>query len=167
MAKNVIYHVRQTPEQIAYLAGIIDGEGCFYIGTTKQKYGTGFQWHAMLKITNCDVVLIEWLEQVFGGYRESRSRWTSKKAFERPVYSWQATGDMLDYIIESVMPYLIIKRRHCNVMKRYRMTKLPGSTRLTDSVNDQRLELMKELRNLNSRFHNHPLKESSALLPVS
>ena len=164
-----MYYTNHTVAQIAYLAGIIDGEGCLYIGRVKQgKYGSGWQWHVMLKITSCDESLILWLEQTFGGSKDSRYRWTSKKKFTRPVYNWQATGEMLDYVLSVVEPYLIIKKPQCDVIKRYRKTsKNIGSRRLPDHINEQRFELLKELKNLNSRWREHHLKNPSALSPVS
>ena len=167
MAKTVKFNIDHNIAQIAYLAGLIDGEGCLYIGHTKQgKYGSGFQWHSMLKITSCDEALIIWLENTFGGSKDSRYRWTSKQKFTRPVYNWQATGEMLDYILPLVEPYLIIKAKQCDVMKRYRKTsKNIGSKRLPPEINEQRLLLLSELRNLNSRFHEHPLKDPSPLSP--
>jgi len=169
MSKRVKFNVNRSPTQIAYLAGLIDGEGCFYIGYVKQgEYGSGYQWHSMLKITSCDEELIIWLEQTFGGHKDSRYRWTSKKAFTRPVFNWQATGNMLDYLLPQVFPYLIIKAKQCDVMIRYRMTcKNTGSRRLPDEVNDQRIKLHEEIRQYNSRFHNHPIKNSSPLSPSS
>jgi len=163
MGKIVKFHTTHTIAQIAYLAGIIDGEGCLYLGYFKQgKYGSGFQWHSMLKVTSCDEALILWLENTFGGAKDSRYRWTSKKAFTRPVYNWQAAGAMLDYILPLVEPYLIIKAKQCDVMKRYRLTsKNIGSKRLPPEINEQRLVLMNEMRNLNSRWHEHPLKTKS------
>jgi hypothetical protein len=120
----------------------------------------------MLKVTSCDEDLIIWLENTFGGSKDSRYRWTSKKAFTRPVYNWQATGPMLDYVLPAILPYLIIKRKQCEIMIRYRLTsKNIGSKRLSPEINEKRLELMNELRNLNSRFHEHPLKNPSALSP--
>jgi len=167
MGKIVKFHTDHTIAQIAYLAGLVDGEGCIYIGHGKQgKYGSGYQWHSMLKITSCDEALIVWLENVFGGSKDSRYRWTSKQKFTRPVYNWQATGPMLDYILPLIEPYLIIKAKQCDVMKRYRLTsKNIGSKRLPPDVNEQRILLLKELRNLNSRFHEHPLKNPSPLSP--
>ena len=160
MGKIVKFTTHHEVWQIAYLAGLIDGEGCLYIGNVKQgKYGNGLQWHSMLKITSCDEELIIWLENTFGGSKDSRYRWTSKQKFTRPVYNWQATGPMLDYILPIVKPYLIIKKKQCDVMLRYRLTsKNIGSKRLSDEVIAQRLLLMSEMRNLNSRFHEHPLK---------
>ena len=167
MGKIVNFKTNHSIAEIAYLAGLIDGEGCIYIGHTKQgKYGNGYQWHSMLKITSCDEELIIWLENTFGGSKDSRYRWTSKKKFTRPVYNWQATGPMLDYLLPVVKPYLIIKRKQCDVMIRYRLTsKNIGSKRLPPEINEQRLELLSELRNLNSRFHDHPLKNPSPLSP--
>lgn len=168
MAKRVKFNVNQTSEDIAYLAGIIDGEGCFYIGRVKQgKYGNGYQWHSMIKVTSCDEELILWLEKTFGGAKDSRYRWTSKKAFTRPVYNWQATGLMLDYLIPLIYPRLIIKKRQCAVMGKYRNTcDNIGSRRLSDHTTELRTTYMTELRNLNSRWHNHPLKSPSALSPA-
>jgi hypothetical protein len=169
MGKIVKFHTNHTIAQIAYLAGIIDGEGCLFLGVVKQgKYGTGYQWHSMLKVTSCDESLILWLENIFGGSKDSRYRWTSKKAFTRPVYNWQATGPMLDYILPQIEPYLIIKSKQCDVMKRYRKTSHNiGSKRLPIEVHHQRMELLVEMRNLNSRYHKHPLKNPSPLSPVS
>lgn len=168
MGKIVSYKINHSIADLAYLAGIIDGEGCFYIGNVKQgKYGSGYQWHSMLKVSSCDEILILWLEETFGGSKDSRYRWTSKKAFCRPVYNWQATGEMLDYILPQIQKYLIIKKPHCEVMIKYRSTsKNIGSKRLPENIIIQRFELMKEIRNLNSRFHNHATKDQpSALSP--
>ncbi len=167
MPKTVIFHEDQSCAEVAYLAGIVDGEGCFYLGQVKQgKYGNGLQFHSMLKITSCDEALILWLEEVYGGRRDTRYRWTSKKAFCRPVFTWQATGEMLDYICPLILPCLIIKERQCRVMMRYRETsKNIGSKRLPEDIIAKRLELITEMRNLNSRWHDHPLKNPSPLSP--
>jgi hypothetical protein len=167
MGKIVKFHTNHDQWMIAYLAGLIDGEGCFYIGHVKQgKYGNGLQWHSMLKITSCDEPLIVWLEDFFGGSKDSRYRWTSKKKFTRPVYTWQATGPMLDYLLPKVLCYLVIKRKQCKVMIKYRLTaKNIGNKRLSPEITEERLKLMNEMRNLNSRYHEHPLKNPSPLSP--
>jgi hypothetical protein len=167
MGRNVKFNTGQSIAEVAYLAGIIDGEGCFFIGNFHQGvYGTGRQWHSLLKIVSCDEIIILWLEKTFGGSKDSRYRWTSKKKFYRPVYNWQATGTMLDYILPLILPYLVIKRPHCEVMLKYRTTsKNIGSQRLSDDTIRYRAECLRELRQLNSRFHDHPLKNNSALSP--
>ena len=167
MGHKVIYRTDQTPEQLAYLAGIIDGEGCFYIGLVKHgKYGNGYQWHSLLKVSSCDLILIEWLEQHFGGKTESRHRYTSKKKFERPTYGWIIRGEMLDHFLPLLYPYFTIKKKHCEVMMEYRKTSANiGSQRLPAEVYDIRHKLMVQMRSLNTRFHGHPLKNPSPLSP--
>lgn len=167
--KTIRYNVNATPEQIAYLAGIIDGEGCFFLGRfsqKNQKKETVIGWHSLIRITSCDEVLIIWLEQNFGGKRESRYRWTAKKKFYRPVYGWNATGITLDWLLPKIKPYLLIKSKHCDVMLEYRKTNLAYTNKpLTEEILQKRFELIKQMRNLNSRFHDHPLKELAPCHP--
>lgn len=160
MARIVKFFTNQTLEQLAYLAGIVDGEGCFYFGRVKQgRYGNGTQWHCKLAVTSCDQCLTDWLNKLFGGTKEQRYRYTSKRAYERPVYRWDASGLMLDYILPLILPYLIIKKKQCQIMIEIRKTyKNIGSKRLPESIVAIREEFLVIMRNLNSRFHDHPLK---------
>lgn len=161
MAKVVPFTKNQTEEQIAYISGIVDGEGCFYFGNVKQgKYGNGTQWHCKLAVTSCDKCLTDWLNDVFGGYKNQTYRYTSKRSFERPIYRWDASGLLLDYLCPRILPYLIIKKRQCELMIKIRRTYANiGSKRLPDDVVELRLDYLHEMRKLNSRFHGHPLKK--------
>lgn len=169
MGKSRTYHLNIADVKLAYLAGIIDGEGCFFIGRFKQKKfnkESVYAWHNMIKITSCDESLILWLEANIGGAKESRSRWTSKKKFNRPVYAWTATGIMLDYLLPLIKPFLVIKTKHCDVMLEYRKTSLAYKNKpLTEEILQKRFDLIKQMRNLNSRFHDHPLKELAPCHP--
>lgn len=169
MAKIVKFTKNQSPEQLAYLAGIVDGEGCFYFGKVKQgRYGNGTQWHCKLAVTSTDRCLTDWLNNLFGGTKEQRYRYTSKKTYYRPVYRWDATGLMLNYICPKILPYLIIKKKQCELFIEIRKTYANiGSKRLPEHIVQQREAFLIAIRNLNSRFHDHPLKHKnpSALSP--
>lgn len=160
MARLVKFTTNQTQEQFAYLAGIVDGEGCFYFGKVNQgRYGNGTQWHCKLAVTSCDKCLTDWLNNLFGGTKEQRYRYTSKRAFERPIYRWDASGAMLDYILPKILSFLIIKRKQCETMIEIRKTYANiGSRRLPAEIVTQREVFLTIMRNLNSRFHIHPLK---------
>lgn len=161
MARIVQFTKNQTPTQLAYLAGIVDGEGCFYFGKVKQgRYGNGTQWHCKLAVTSTDQTLTEWLNDLFGGTKEQRYRYTSKRAFERPIYRWDASGLMLDYICPLILPFLIIKKRQCETFIEIRKTYANiGSKRLPDDIVEKRNHFLVVMHNLNSRFHDHPLKQ--------
>jgi hypothetical protein len=165
MARRTFFKTGQLPTQIAYLAGIIDGEGCFYIGKIKHNPTSPNQqkqqWHVMVKITSCDIVLIDWLREHFTGCSENTYRWTAKKAFYRGVYSWSLGGNALDYFLPLLDPFLTIKKEHCKVMIDIRKTfKKGGNQSLSDEILQKRQDLMIKMRKLNSRFHNHILKQN-------
>jgi len=160
------------PVKLAYLAGIVDGEGCLYIGQANRKYNGEISKHhrGLLKIDSTDKILIEWLTTNFEGVNSAQTRWTSKKAYERFIYSWVATGDKLLELCHSILPYLVIKKRHCENMIKFRQTftnKIGQHTKPTEDAINIREECLLVSRNLNSRWHNHPLKNPSPLSPVS
>jgi hypothetical protein len=153
------------PIDLAYMAGIVDGEGCFYIGLIPKKSGDGYvteHYRGLLKIDNTDHVLIDWLNQTFSGTNSAATRTTSTKAFTREVFSWIATGDRLLDLCEQILPYLVIKRRQCEIMIRFRKTytaKL-GSNKLSKESLAARQLCFEDIRKLNSRFHLHPMRNS-------
>jgi hypothetical protein len=149
--------------ELAYMAGIIDGEGCFYIGNIPKKSYDGYvtkHYRGLLKIDNTDKKLIEWLNTVFSGTNSAATRWTSSKKYTRTIYSWIVTGDRLLDLCEQVLPYLVIKKRHCEVMIKFRKTyiKKLGCNKLDQEQINVRQECFENIRKLNSRWHLHPLK---------
>lgn len=154
------------PVDLAYMSGIIDGEGCFYIGKIPKKSGDGYiseHYRGLLKIDNTDYRLIEWINNKFSGTNSATTRTTSTRRFEREVFSWVATGDRLLDLCEQVRPYLIIKPEQCGIMIKFRKTytgKL-GSNKLSDDDIKIRQICLEEIRRLNSRFHLHPLKHNT------
>jgi hypothetical protein len=52
-----------TETELAYLAGIIDGEGCFTLHREKNSH----RFASQLQIGNTDLRLLEWVKTRFGG----------------------------------------------------------------------------------------------------
>jgi hypothetical protein len=151
---------------LAYLAGIIDGEGCFFISKVPKKEGDGYvseHYRGLLKIDNTEKILLEWLDEVFSGTRSAATRTTSSRRFEREVFSWVATGDRLLDLCEQILPYLTIKKKHCENMIKFRKTYTAqlGSNKIAPESLITRQECLEQSRKLNSRFHLHPLKQNS------
>ena len=60
---------------IAYLAGIIDGEGSIYIGNFSCNEITKLPYYQTnMQVTNTDQKLIDWLHNTFGGLINSKCR---------------------------------------------------------------------------------------------
>lgn len=149
---------------LAYMAGIVDGEGCFWLGEIPKKDGDGYvtkHYRGVLKIDNTDKRLLDWIDTVFSGTASARCRTTSTKQFEREIFTWTATGDRLLDMCELLLPYLIIKKEQCTIMIKFRKTYTAnlGSNKLSDEAIAVRQECLEAIRKLNSRWHLYPLKQ--------
>lgn len=112
-----------TIAQIAYLAGIIDGEGSIYIGnfSSNPKNGTLY-YQTNMEVTNTDEALIDWLITNIGG---RKNKYTPKQTpinSRRPVFRWIVSGELLTNLCHLLLPYLIIKKRQCEIMIEMRKT---------------------------------------------
>jgi hypothetical protein len=163
------------PTDLAYMAGLVDGEGCFFMCKLPKKKGDGYvteHYRGLLKIDNTDPSLLDWIDETFSGTASARCRFTSSRKFERQVFTWTATGDRLLDLCEQILPYLTIKKKQCLLMIKFRKTytaKL-GSNKLSEEAIAIRQICLEDIRKLNSRWHLHPLKhntETESLVPVT
>lgn len=151
---------------IAYLAGFIDGEGCFFIGIFDTKSAAGNvtpNYHTYIKISNTNKEVMQWIAEKFSGtnYQQFKSTDRARK-FEKEIHNIQFTGQTLNIILPKILPYLIVKKPHCEIMIKMRSTFVEhrrlSKKSVSREVHDFRYQCFLELRKLNSRFHNHPLK---------
>jgi hypothetical protein len=99
-----------SPTDLAYCAGIIDGEG--YIGIKRSKPGTrkdmkSPQYNARISMRMVHEGAIRFIAETLGGWY-----WKEKPHSNngRPLYAYQATDKACQGILESVLPYLLVKR---------------------------------------------------------
>lgn len=152
------------PIHLAYLAGIIDGEGCFFIGKLPKKEGDGYvsdHYRGTIKICSTDEILIVWLTETFEGTQSSISKYQPKSNISRMVYTWNVTGERLLDICHQVFPYLVIKKQQCEIMIKFRNTYIQkmGSNKINPELLDIRAQCLIDIRKINSRFHNNPHKK--------
>jgi hypothetical protein len=160
---------------LAYLAGFIDGEGCFFIGIFDTKSAAGNiarNYHTYIKICNTNREVMEWIAKKFSGtnYQQWKSTDRAKK-HDKEIHNIQFTGENLNNIMPRILPYLIVKKPHCEIMIKMRST-FQKDRRLSKQskspeIHDFRYQCFLELRQLNSRFHNHPLKQILRPSPLS
>jgi hypothetical protein len=154
------------PVDLAYMAGLVDGEGCFFMAKLPKKKGDGYvseHYRGLLKIDNTDIRLLDWIDSVFSGTASARCRSTSSRKFEREVFTWTATGDRLLDLCEQILPYLVIKKEQCLLMIKFRKTYTTqlGSNKVSNEALAIRQECLEAIRKLNSRWHLHPMKDNS------
>lgn len=101
---------------LAYLAGIIDGEGTI----TLAKESRSNRHEARLIVVNTDVKLMNWLKDNFGGFVRIHKRIIGQKQ----RYDWVIAGKKAVKLLEEVAEYLIIKREQYFVVITYEAARI-------------------------------------------
>ena len=104
--------LNQEALNLAYAAGIIDGEGSICI--TKQKQGKYTSLTVQISVANTQPLLLYWLEQYFGcGCIIKR---TTSNPRQRTVFWWCVRSQKaVKEVLQKVYPYLFLKRRHAKL----------------------------------------------------
>src|SRR3990167_8353040 len=92
----------------AYAAGIIDGEGSFFLGPAGRDRHVAMN----LQVVNTNADVIRWLQRTFGGGM-SQARARSPRC--KIPFHWMLTSRGVRKILPAMLPYLIVKRRHAEI----------------------------------------------------
>ena len=109
--ESVIGHLSETDK--AYLAGIIDGEGCITINRYIKK-GTAPVYRPFVEIANTSPALKKWLDERF----PERIYWrTGIRHGWRDIYRWTLSGNRQVMVFcREIAPYLVIKREQAELV---------------------------------------------------
>ncbi len=110
---------------IAYIAGIVDGEGC--IGLNLNKSGTGSSYRIKVSVGNTNEWICQWLKLSFGGCVSCSSRIGSNN---KPLWQWIVSCNMALNFLELIYPYLKLKKPQAEIAIRFQ--KLRRRHHLTD-----------------------------------
>lgn len=96
----------KDPTVLAYIAGIIDGEGCILTDST------GKYWY--VKVAMTDIEVIDWLVK-YGGKKHYRKPSGTSKL---DAWSWDVNRqrDVRDLLI-TILPYMVLERKRFLAMK--------------------------------------------------
>jgi hypothetical protein len=112
------------PELLAYLAGLIDGEGSIVMMKFKEGRRPIGGSTARISVTNTDLPLMKWLVLTFGGQYHLTGDWR-KFGGTKPCYHWGLDGSATAVAcLTAVLPYLRIKRAnavHALKLSRWRL----------------------------------------------
>lgn len=97
---------------LASLAALIDGEGSIFIRKdTSQPRSINPRYYAGVVVTNSNVdVLNEFKEKTQLGVVYKRK--SLKGSTNIPIYQWQIFNRQAKILLESILPYMQIKKKH-------------------------------------------------------
>ena len=144
-----------SSEELAYIAGIVDGEGTITISKQSKHRGA---FYPRISVANTSKVLLDWLNERISGavYVMGRNeRWRT---------AWQLIWDKKKTIplIEALLPYLVIKKPQAEVvlllnkfnkeaLDKFSIKKFGSYIRPPDDLVKLREECYKDILILNAR----------------
>ncbi len=96
--------IPEAREDVAYAAGIIDGEGCIYARVAVAKTVNTV---LALRVSMCSEKVIRWLTEKFGGELYI----PSDKHHKVQQFVWQVRGRRMIPVLYSLLPFLIEKKQ--------------------------------------------------------
>jgi hypothetical protein len=101
---------------LAYFAGIMDGEGWFSIQKSKRKIETRSQsYMPTIGVANTDLRLIQWLIDHYGGkYYTTPPTFTQMGAKDR--HQWRPLWKEIKGVIKQTLPFLVLKQERAKLL---------------------------------------------------
>lgn len=140
---------------LAYIAGIIDGEGCISVSKQSTREGKPREstTHSpKIIISNTDARLFIWLRDVLGVcnvHPTSNSRMSDSY---RECWSLYLAGSNCDRLLIAVLPYLVLKREQALLCLGFRQIGISRQGKaLPENVVDMREAVYQRVKSLNKR----------------
>ena len=135
-------------EDLAYLAGILDGEGCIYARIYQSKKCN--VTIISLSVTMCSEAVVKWIYDNFGG-----CVYTDVPPGQKRRFSWKVRGTGVAKILRVVLPYLKEKKKRAGLGIELSDLLLERSEHrgkrsgLSDSEKEHRIKLAAPIKALN------------------
>jgi hypothetical protein len=143
-------------EVLAYIGGILDGEGCILISKSNRtrKENKNPVYSTRISVSMCDKEIPELFYKLFGGSLQKRHR--SKNRKHKPTYEWILSTKKCIHFLEIIIPFLRIERkiktaRICLEFQKHVTNKNIKGKRLTKEELDFREEMYLFSKEFNHR----------------
>ena len=112
---NMVIRGKISEVELAYIAGLFDGEGHVFITIKKSTNKMRTQVHVLrVGITNTYRDVIEWLYELFPTYLYKRIRHKDHPTW-KPCFFWEtSSGNAMDFL-KIIYPYLRIKKEQAQL----------------------------------------------------
>lgn len=120
--------------KLAYLAGLIDGEGHVSIFRRKPAFPyISPRYSLRLEICMCSLKTIEWIQKHFNGtiYKKRRTRTLDTGKLRRQSYAVSWSGRKACGLLQRVKPFLITKSHEADIAIAYQLKCPPKTYKLS------------------------------------
>jgi len=155
-------------EKMAYVAGLMDGDGSFSIIKEKARgNSTSPLYYPLIQLAKGSEWLIDYLISNFGGRENVRQPYRAKDGKMRKInYAWKIRNrEVCQSFIEKIIPYLVIKKERAEYLSTFisEDKTIPGSNKVSDEVTAQREECHLKMKEYNAcRALHIPITDKAA-----
>lgn len=103
---------RPSEAEVAWFAGFCDGEGCIYLHR-RIKQGNRISYNLQMQIGSTYFPVLPKIQEMWGAGRITQSY--ESRSNRKPSYFWVANANNALYILETIYPYLTIKRSDAEI----------------------------------------------------
>ena len=134
--------MKRDINKIIYCAGYLDGDGCFYIGTTIQRRNV-VVYESSIQVVSVKIESLEFFKELFGGsIREKPIRLNHRQA-----YCWTIKGKASLLVAQQVLSFLRDKKNQCSFFIQYVQLINPNyCTKVAEAIITLRDELITNVR---------------------
>lgn len=139
------------PEQLAYLAGIIDKAGTITIEIQSKGIGNNRRcdyYSLRLLITDTNLTLLRWIEFSFGG----TIRPIKTLADRRPVYRWNLCSYNAAQVLKACESYIVAKKDQIKIFLEFASTMTKSNNGLSDELIEHRKNLYLKLKHIKKTY---------------
>lgn len=128
------------PTQAAYIAGIMDGEGCFLIERFATKASPiGFQFRSSVQVLMCEYDTIKWIADLTDRHIQRKTLKSGRTAY---AIVWR-NAFAVRFILQ-ILPYLQGKKEQAEILLDYERNIAPGRGRTYKPESLARCEAARE-----------------------
>lgn len=141
--------------KMAYIAGLLDGDGSFSIIKSNRVIGRSSLYSPMIQLANSNQSLIHMLKREIGGSISTRLSWIAIDGSQRKTsYGWKLVrpNSCLPFLNE-IEPYLILKKERAVSLRDFIITNpfVRGSVKLSSDILIRRERSYLKMRKYNDK----------------
>uniref|UniRef100_A0A6M3L512 Putative HNH homing endonuclease n=1 Tax=viral metagenome TaxID=1070528 RepID=A0A6M3L512_9ZZZZ len=115
--------MRYNETDLAYAAGIIDGEGNIGVYSNRNKAATfGLVYRMLVQVGMCEIGSVLFLKEIFGGSLTMQKPTSSSR---RQRFHWCISTQQACIFLEAILPYLKIKQPQALLAMEFQERKKP------------------------------------------
>ena len=151
LTEDKVSQLALSTEEMAYIAGLFDGEGTVTISSyAAARYGGRRRRILMVLLSSTDRSIVCYLRDSFGGSIFT----TNAHDNHKEIHRWTLSSRMAADFLYGILPYIRIKREHAILGLEWQATMKQGTnqyTRISDELLEWQDFYVSQIRQLNVR----------------